>query len=163
MWGEMMRAILTYNNTKRELEIAQAKLENLIDKKNLLHDRFLGITSKQSETGIHSSMSKDRELSFIAECDKINKDTGMSLNQELKLQKEYVDKLNKTLDKMTSNLLELQGIEYELYSQLVVKIKSHEKNNITRAVEKTAEIYNVDVSTVWRVYNKKIKKIIKCQ
>ena len=57
---------------------------------------------------------------------------------------------------MTDNLLKLQGLEYELYSQIVVR-----HNNITKAVEKTAEIYDYSLGTVWNCYNKKIKKLLK--
>lgn len=151
-----MQAIITYNNTKHELEIEQIRLDNLLDKKALLHSKYFSVTSKPSETGIQSGSFKDKYAQFMIEFTKINKDTGMSLEQELMGQKSTVNKLTKILDKMTDNLLQLQGLEYELYSQIVVK-----RNNITKAVEKTAEIYGVDVSTVWRCYNKKIKKIIK--
>lgn len=151
-----MQAIVTYNNTKHELEIEQIRLDNLLDKKALLHSKYFSITSKPSETGIQGGSFKDKYAQFMIEYTKINKDTGMSLEQELIEQKNIVSELSKVLDSMTNNLLQLQGLEYELYSQIVVK-----RNSITKAVEKTAEIYGVDVSTVWRCYNKKIKKIIK--
>lgn len=151
-----MQAIITYNNTKHELEIEQIRLDNLLDKKALLHSKYFSVTSKPSETGIQSGSFKDKYAQFMIEFTKINKDTGMSLEQELMGQKSTVNKLTKILDKMTDNLLQLQGLEYELYSQIVVK-----HNNITKAVAKTAEIYDCSLGTVWNCYNKKIKKLLK--
>ena len=151
-----MQAIITYNNTKRELEIAQIRLDNLLNKKSLLYSKYFNITSKQTEIAIQALSYKDKYAQFMIEYTKVNSETGMSLEQELKEQKNIVDELTETIDKMTNNLLQLQGLEYELYSQIVVK-----KNSISKAVEKTAEIYDVGISTVWRCYNKKIKKIIK--
>ena len=151
-----MQAIITYNNTKRELKIAQIRLDNLLNKKSLLYSKYFNITSKQTEIAIQALSYKDKYAQFMIEYTKVNSETGMSLEQELKEQKNIVDELTETIDKMTNNLLQLQGLEYELYSQIVVK-----KNSISKAVEKTAEIYDVGISTVWRCYNKKIKKIIK--
>ena len=130
-----MQAIITYNNTKRELEIAQTRLDNLIDKKSLLYSKYFSITSKQSEISAQNLSYKDKYAQFMIEYTKIDNKTGMSLEQELNQQKKIVNELTKALDKMTDNLLELQGLEYEVYSQIVVK-----HNSITKAVEKTAEI-----------------------
>ena len=151
-----MKAIVTYNNTKHELEIEQIRLDNLLDKKSLLHSKYFSVTSKPSETGIQGGSFKDKYVQFMIEYTKINKETGMSLEQELTEQRKTVNELTKSLDKMTDNLLKLQGLEYELYSQIVVK-----HNNITKAVEKTAEIYDCSLGTVWNCYNKKIKKLLK--
>lgn len=151
-----MQAIVTYNNTKRELEIAQTRLDSLINKKSLLYSKYFSITSKQSEISAQNLSYKDKYAQFMIEYTKINNETGMSLEQELMEQKDVVDGLTKVLDKMTDNLLQLQGLEYELYSQIVVR-----HNNITKAVEKTAEIYDYSLGTVWNCYNKKIKKLLK--
>lgn len=151
-----MQAIVNYNNTKRELEIAQIRLENLLDKKDLLHSKYFSITSKPSEAGVRVNSFKDKYAQFMIEYTKIDKDTGMSLEQELNIQKKYVNKLNDTLDKMTKILMDLQGLEYDLYSYIVVK-----NNNITKSVEKVAELYDCSLGKVWNCYNKKIKKLLK--
>lgn len=156
-----MEAIITYNNAKKELEIAEIELQSLLDKKDLLYSKYFKITSTISNVSSKNSSYRDKFQQFMIEYTKIDKDKGMSLEQEIKYQKELVNKLQYRLDQMTVRLVELQGIEYELYSQIVVKSTSSGKRSISKAVEKTAELYNVSEKTVWRCYNEKIKKILK--
>ena len=55
-----------------------------------------------------------------------------------------------------AKLKELKGIEKELFNEVIVK-----GTNITRAVDKVAITYDVDVSTIWKNYYSKIKEDIK--
>lgn len=157
-----MQAIITYNNTKKELDIEKERLEMLLDKKALLHSKYFKLTSAISEMGGHTdnSASSNAMTNYLIELNKVDKNTGRSLVQEIVEAQTNVIKLNAHLNKMTKNLIEMHGIEYELYSQIVVK-----GDNVTKAVEKVAEIYQdkVSIRTVWNIYNKKIKKFLKLQ
>ena len=154
-----MQAIITYNNTKHELEIAKERLEMLLDKKEQLHSKYFKMTSSVSEARGAGGF-KDIMALYMAEYLKPDKDTGKSLDEEITESQREVKYLEEHLNRMTGNLLKMNGIEYELYSLIVVKGK-----NITKAVEKTAEIYQdvASIRTIWSIYNKKIKKIINLQ
>lgn len=152
-----MQSIKTYNNTKRELEIELARLELLRDKIELLNSRYFPVTSSVSES--HGTGSNnDPYIEYLIKITKINPETGKSLDGQYKEQLKIVHSLEKALDIMTKNLSELEGVEHEIYFQVVVKGK-----NITKAINKVVEIYQDEVSesTVWRIYNKKIKKLFK--
>nr|DAY06931.1 MAG TPA: hypothetical protein [Caudoviricetes sp.] len=59
---------------------------------------------------------------------------------------------NNTLNKIENNLLNLTGIEYKLFSEIVIN-----KMNVSKAIEKIAEQEDKDVSTIWKNYYPKVK------
>ena len=153
-----MQAIITYNKTKRELEIEKERLALLLDKKSMLHSKYFHTVASVSEArgSADNSASNNAMTNYLIELEKVDKNTGKSLAQEIVESQAKVIKLTAHLNKMTDNLIQMHGIEYELYSQIVVR-----GNNVSKAVEITATVYDKALSTVWEVYNKKIKKIIK--
>lgn len=151
-----MGALKNYNNTQQELAIAQERLNILINKKTKLHTKYFAITSKIKPVMTASSIDKSKMTNYMIELTKIDPKTGMSLDQELKLTANEIFKLQESLNTMTANLLEMTGIEYDLYREIVLR-----GVNVTKAVEKVADIYNKADTTIWNVYNKKIKKILK--
>lgn len=157
-----MKSIITYNNTKHELEIEREHLEMLLEKKEQMYSKVMKITSSQNPNACSSCKlsPKDKMALFMIEYMKKNPKTGKSLNEEIEESQETVKNLERHLNTMTSHLCQLNGIEYELYSQIKVK-----KRKPTQAVEKVAEIYQdtVSIRTVWNIYNKKIKKFINLQ
>lgn len=153
-----MGIIETYSNVKHKLEIKQEYLENLLEQKALLHSKYNKLTSSMSEAPTNGSSISDKMTNYMIELTKVNEETGMSLNDEINVIQKEVEQLEVHLNKMTINLLKLHGIEYELYSQIAVK-----GLKLSKAVSMTSNIYDVTERTVWRVYNKKIKKFIKCQ
>ena len=54
--------------------------------------------------------------------------------------------------KIENNLLNLTGIEYKLFSEIVIN-----KMNVSKAIEKIAEQEDKDVSTIWKNYYPKVK------
>lgn len=157
-----MKSIITYNNTKHELEIEREHLEMLLEKKEQMYSKVMKITSSQNQNaGSGCKLTpKDKMALFMIEYMKKNPKTGKSLNEEIEESKETVRTLEKHLNIITSHLCQLNGIEYELYSQIKVKNRKP-----TQAVEKVAELYydTVSLRTVWNIYNDKIKKIINLQ
>ena len=79
---------------------------------------------------------------------------GMSIEEELKKLHERSDYLFQRLVNMKFYLKNLTGIEYGIYSKIVV-----DGMNITKAVELTCDEKGISLMTGWRKYNK-IKKII---
>lgn len=152
-----MQAIRTYNNTKCELEISKNRLNLLMDKKEALYCKYFPITSKIKEMQVDGhSANQDKMNAYLQELTKVNKETGLSLNQELEELRNDVTKLQYYLNVMEYNLNQLTGIEVDLYKEIVLN-----NINISKAVDKIAEKYKKEPVTVWTYYYPKIKKEIK--
>ncbi len=68
---------------------------------------------------------------------------------------DYEDHLTEILKMMDQKLNELNGIEYTLYYEIVVRGK-----NVTKAVDYVSLKYDKDVSTIWKSYYPKVKAMI---
>lgn len=69
---------------------------------------------------------------------------------------DYASQLTEIIKTMDQKLRELNGIEYTLYYEIVVRGK-----NVTKAVDYVALKYDKDVSTIWKSYYPKVREIIK--
>lgn len=90
--------------------------------------------------------------------------------ERLRLLKKYNEELNKEMTNLTEiieiqkriitqikkDLTELKGIEYNLYSKIVVY-----GINVSRAIEQVSVEEEKDVSTLWKNYYPKIKNRLK--
>lgn len=167
-----MVAIRNYNDTKIELEISKKRLNQLIDRKEVLYSKYFKITSTSPSTKIKKINNKYQEvlndensaikgsfkqedpfLKYMIELEKINDETGKSLNEELTEQLNEVQKLEYYLKSMDYDMLKLKGIEYQLYCEIVIN-----GTNISKAVEKIAEKIGKEPRTIWKYYYPKIKK-----
>lgn len=70
------------------------------------------------------------------------------------LEKEEI-KMESTKETMESFLKELKGVEQELAINILVK-----GFNPTRSVDKVAYSYDLNPSTIWKIYYPKVKKMI---
>lgn len=75
-----------------------------------------------------------------------------NINEEINNLIETVDAQNKIIIQIKKDLSELNGIEYNLYSKIIV-----DGLNISKAIEKVAEEERKDISTIWKNYYPKIK------
>ena len=79
--------------------------------------------------------------------------------KDLNLEKEelihIIQVQKESIYSIENNLKNLTGIEYKLYYEIAVK-----GTNITKAVEKVAFDEEKDVSTIWKNYYPKVKKIL---
>jgi hypothetical protein len=150
--------IRTYANTTAELHIEEERLHLLMERKDELYTRFFPITSRISDTSSHTNKRTDNMANYIAELEKINPVTGMSLDNEIETTRNKVGTLKYYLKRMEENLEKATGIEYELFNWIVIK-----GFNPTRAVEFVAEKYKKEPNTIWKYYYPKIKEeISKC-
>ena len=153
--------IRTYAITKAELNIAENRLHLLMDRKDELYTKFFPITARQSDAPAHTNKRSDPMADYIAELEKVNPVTGMSLDDEITEARNKVGNLQYYLKRMEYTLEQTTGIENELFTWIAIK-----GYNPTRAVEFVAEKYKKkDCSTIWKYHYPKIKKeleICKC-
>ena len=150
--------IRTYANTKAELSIAEERLHLLMDRKDEIYTRFFPITSRQTDTFSHTNKRTDNMANYIAELEKINPVTKMSLDDEITEARNKVGTLQYYLKRMEYNLENTTGIENELFTWIVIK-----GYKPTRAVEFVAEKYKKEPGTIWKYHYPKIKEeISKC-
>ena len=152
-----MEAIRTYTNTKCELEMAKSRLRLLLDRKEQLYCKYFPITAKIKEDIVSGGeQNNDKMDRYLFELYDVDIGTGNSLATEIDYQRIVVDKLSGYLDEMAEALSKMDGIEHELYFEIVVK-----RRRITKAVEYIAEKYDKDTQTIWKYHYPKIKKDIK--
>lgn len=151
-----MIAIRNYSDTIKELSIAQKRLNILINKKEELYNKYFPITSKIKEVNIPGSIKKDQMPDYLHELYKINEDTGLSLEEEIKIQQEAVTNLSETIAQMEYSLKNITALEYQLFYAIVVEGRS-----ITSAVDHISFTSGKDISTIWKYYYPKIKEDVK--
>ena len=152
-----METIRTYTNTKCELEMAKARLSLLMDRKEQLYCKYFPMTAKIKEDVVSGGQrNNDKMADYVHELHEVDIGTGRSLADEIDYQREGVERLQQYVNQMNDTLAKMNGIEYALYYEIVVK-----GVRISRAVSNIAERYNRDDQTIWKHHYSKIKKEIK--
>ena len=150
--------IRTYANTKAELNVARIRLNELMTEKEVLYTKYFPMSSKTEEVSGHTNKRTDSFADYMAELTKVNKITGMSLDDEIQEQRNKVDRLDYCIRLMEYNLNNTTGIENEIFKMIVL-----DGYNPTKAVDKIAEKYKKEPRTIWEYHYKKIKnEIEKC-
>lgn len=182
-----MIAIRNHNDTKCELNVAIIRLNQLEEKKQELYCKYFKITGKSYPTMYkikldkttkirtwdevlkdenvsisNSNIKTDPMTDYQIALENVDKDTNISLNDELKLQKNEVRKLEYYLKLMENNMTNLKGIEYELYYEIVINPINANKT-ISKIIEEFSEREDVDrdIQTIWKNYYPSIKKYLK--
>lgn len=151
-----MEVIRTYTNTKCELEMAKARLSLLMDRKEQLYCKYFPITAQiKDDVIVSGTKDNDKMAQYVYELNEVDIGTGLSLAQEIEYQRSVVEKFAGYLNVMSETLKKMQGIEYALYFEIVVK-----GVRISKAVSNIAEQYDKDDRTIWQYYYSKIKKDI---
>ena len=140
--------IKTRNNIECELEITKLRLNLLEERKNMLYVKYCPIAQK---------LSTDKKACYLHELYDTNTVSDYSLAQEIKYQKERVNILTHTINKIDKTLNNLKGIEFVLFCEIVINGVSTSK-----AVRNIAQLYKLTENTVWRYHYKKIKDVIPC-
>lgn len=152
-----MLTIHIYTDTKCELEIVKTRLSLLMDKKERLYCKYFPITPTLKEVMVDGGeKNNDKMADYLHELYETDIGTGKSLAKEIEYQQQNIDKLQGYLNDMTVTLSKMNGLEYKLYYEIVVV-----GTNISKAVEKIAEVSNKDIGTIWKNYYSKIKKDVK--
>ena len=81
---------------------------------------------------------------------------GMTLMQRLEFLSNSLNELEKEITIRKSTLSKFKGIKYDLYALIMI-----DGYNPSKAVNKIANDYDIDVSNVWKNHYKKIKKYLK--
>ena len=97
----------------------------------------------------------DKMSEYVHELHEVDIGTGKSLADEIEYQRQQINKLQGYLNKMTKTLKNMNGIEYQLFYEIVVAGVP-----ITKAVENIAYDNDIEPQTVWKNYYRKIKRFI---
>lgn len=152
-----METIRTYTNTKCELEMAKARLQLLLDRKEQLYCKYFPLAQRLKEDVVSGGERKNDAMDrYLHELHDVDIGTGKSLAEEIEYQREVVDRFTRCVAEMGETLSRMTGIEYALYYEIVVNGKG-----ISRAVQYIAEKYNKDTQTIWKYHYNKIRKDVR--
>lgn len=152
-----MFSIRTYNDTMCELKMAKRRLKLLQARRNDLWFKYFPVTTKPKEIMVDGGKrDNDKMADYLYELHEIDIGIGMSLADEIKRLESNIKKLKECLNYMTKTLSSMQGIEYQLYYEIVYNNRS-----ISKAVDIVASKNNKDTQTIWKNYYRKIKKYVK--
>jgi hypothetical protein len=139
------------------MEVAKARLNLLMDRKEELYCKYFPITAKFKEDIIKGGKrDNDKMAQYVHELNEVDIGTGMSLAEEIEYQRGVVDRCTNYLNTMSETLGKMQGIEYALYYEIVIN-----GARISRAVSDVAEQFGKDDRTIWQYHYSRIKKDIK--
>lgn len=146
-----MNALKTYVNTKYECKILEYRLQWLLERKEVLEVKYLGIKSKpMGETPTTHNVSNDSSvIAFIYEYEEKKQRNGLSIAEEIKSLTSEINSLKTSLEKMEKALREMEGIEYQLFYIIKVEGKKPKK-----AVYTVSENSGMSLATIWRYYRK---------
>lgn len=147
--------IRTYANTKAELNIAKARLDLLMGRKEEIYTRYFPITAKLKDVPAHTNKQTDAMANYVSEITAINPVTGLSLEDEICEIRNQIGKLEYYIRLMEKEVLRTTGIENELFRKIAI-----EGYKPTKAVSKIAEKYSKEEQTIWKYYYSKIKDTI---
>ena len=137
--------------------MAKARLGILMDRKEQLYCKYFPMTQKIKDDVVSGGkQNNDKMANYVHELHEVDIGTGRSLADEIDYQREGVEKLQQYVNQMNDTLAKMNGIEYALYYEIVVK-----GTRVSRAVSNIAERYNRDDQTIWKYHYSKIKKEIK--
>lgn len=153
-----MITLHNYTNTICSLKIAESRLNLLLDEKSKIYTKYFPISPNIEKERVQGGeMSADKKMvAYLTEILEKDYGTGKSLEEEIKEQQEQVKKYQESIKIMTDTLKMMNGIEYNLYYEIVIN-----GNSISKAIKLIAEKYNLEEQTVWKNYYRKIKKDIK--
>lgn len=152
-----MDAIRTQNDTNCELEMAKIRLSLLLDKKEELYAKYFPLTQKLKDDVIKGGKKdNDKMAQYVHELNEVDYGTGRSLAQEIEYQRAVISKLKYYVELMNDTLKKYNGIERDLYYEIVIN-----GVNTSRAVSKIAERYGKEEQTIWKYHYRKIKENVK--
>lgn len=152
-----MESIRTYTNTKCELEMAKARLNLLMDRKEQLYAKFFPVTQRLKDDIVKGGeQDSDKFASYLYELYNVDIGTGYSLEQEIEHQRAVIDRDKRELATMTEIIENTEGIEHELYKKIVFDGVTK-----TQAVKQIAVEYGKEEQTIWKYHYRKIKKYIR--
>ena len=152
-----MGGIRNYTNTRKELQLAEKRLDILRLRKEELYNRLVMPKGWQISDGggVTTRNSESNTEKFVLACNTPSEATGMSLNEEIAHVEEEVYYLRSVCAMMEDTLEELTGIEASLYSLIIIGSMSP-----TDAVKEVATMQYMTEDNVWHTYYRKIKPFI---
>lgn len=149
-----MAILRNYTNTLLDLKSCEQRYQYLREKREVYYVKYLGAKSPNYEgLGVSKNWGVDGMSIFLDLVTKRNARTGLSLDEEIEKLTTEMSHLSKLLKDMGKNLKRMKGIEYQLYSTIVI-----DGLNISKAVRRVAQDNFMSEQNVWVTYYPKIKE-----
>ena len=152
-----MSAIRNYSNTLIELRSCEQRYRFLREKREVYYVKYLGAKSPvYGKVGGSTNWTPDNMSIFLDLISRKNEKTGMSLDEEMEVLSGEMSEYNRLLREMAKSLKMMRGIEYELYTEIVINGLT-----VSNAVKRIAEKNFMSENNVWVQYYPRIKDEIK--
>ena len=116
-----MAILRNYTNTLLDLKSCEQRYQYLREKREVYYVKYLGAKSPNYEgLGVSKNWGVDGMSVFLDLVTKRNPKTGLSLDEEIEKLTTEMAHLSKLLKDMGKNLKRMKGIEYQLYSTIVI-------------------------------------------
>jgi len=149
-----MAILRNYTNTLLDLRSCEQRYQYLREKREVYYVKYLGRKSPNYEgLGVSRNWGIDGMSVFLDLVTKRNPKTGLSLDEEIEKLTSEMSSLSKLLKDMGKNLKRMKGIEYQLYSTVVI-----DGLQITKAVQRVAEDNFMSEQNIWQTYYPRIKE-----
>lgn len=151
--------ILTnYINTVNALKVAEARYESLKLRREALEQRYCGVHAiRYDGDGTKNQPSnRDNILEYVIAITTPQTSTGMSIDDELGELADEIAELTDTVRKMQYYIKNLQGIEYELYTAMMI-----DGMRPAEAVQMVAENNYMSEANIWKTYYPQVRSVMK--
>lgn len=152
-----MRGLRNYTNTRKELQLAEKRLDILRNRKEELYNRLVMPKGWQMSDGggVSTKEPESNTEKYVLACNTPSEATGMSLNEEIAHVEQEIYYLRKVCEMMEETLEQLTGIEATLYSLIIIGGKAP-----TDAVREVADMQYMTEDNIWHTYYRKIKPFL---
>lgn len=143
----------SYSNTLIELKVAQKRLQYLRNRKEELFTLYIMPKAMQVDQigGQNMPHYTDNVMRYVTAVNSPG-EKGISLNDEIIQEERHINHLTTLLEAMTEAVVKLDGIEMELFVQIMIN-----GMKATKAVEKVAEARGYSTETIWHNYYPKVR------
>lgn len=135
-----------YYNQKKDLEIAEIRLENLEERLQRLEATIISCTSQTEEMMGSGGFSNDKMDQYIIK--------KTILENDIAIQKEEIKNLKKDLKRMEHAIRQMKGIEEKIF--ILLHVECHKPAEVARLIP-------CDLSTVYRYRDKINNRIESCE
>lgn len=147
----------SYSNALTELSIAHKRLNYLQERKEDLFTMYCMPKAIQVDLigGQHQPTYTDKVNAYVVAINSPQSVNGLSINEEIEQLTKRINHLTLLLQQMTKQLVDLKGIECELFVEIMIN-----GSRVSDAIKIVAAQHYMSQSNIWHNYYPKVKEYI---